>query len=300
MISLSKADMLHFTQSSKSPDQHTNHSLTQAAEHPVADLQAFRGRDYFERIESTPSNLCEKCIQVDWKLLVPEIVPELLHFEELGLDDGVYNYALPSLKHWPITAEPQSSRCSVCTWVSATMRNWEYSSYIWCVKLAHQEILVGLSSKGSSPLVIVPDDDRKGTPTMVFLLHPQVVTDQFVPRCINSRSIDYALLRMWLSQCTSEHSETCLPSKSLPALKLKVLNCKTRKIVRVVGVCSYVALSYVWGPSPQQEQASETLGFPQTIEDAMVVTLMLGFEYICKLIQQAYMSDSYYIYVRLC
>lgn len=44
--------------------------------------------------------------------------------------------------------------------------------------------------------------------------------------------------------------------------------------------CAYVALSYVWGtaqfPGPEKQDGQ----FPATIEDSIVVSLALGFEYL--------------------
>jgi hypothetical protein len=60
-----------------------------------------------------------------------------------------------------------------------------------------------------------------------------------------------------------------------------VIACETRKIVSGPAGCAYVALSYIWGsissPSLSSPQLSQA---PPTIEDAIICTQALGFQYL--------------------
>ena len=102
---------------------------------------------------------------------------------------------------------------------------------------------------------------------------PQVGTRRLLPD-----RIDYHLLRNWYSFCAQNHRETCaIDSKEYPKM-LKVIDCRTRRIIEAPPSCSYVALSYVWGKQNSTTVPSNTI--PSVISDAMIVTLELGWQYL--------------------
>ncbi|KAF4629201.1 hypothetical protein G7Y89_g8949 [Cudoniella acicularis] len=101
---------------------------------------------------------------------------------------------------------------------------------------------------------------------------------------IKPDAIDYWALRGWLHCCQRHLADACsLTSlKSIPSFRL--INCFDRKvIVPSLGV-SFVALSYVWGPGPQpaieMDDEGQLTAVEMVIEDAMRVTLELGFAYL--------------------
>ncbi|KAK4447241.1 heterokaryon incompatibility protein-domain-containing protein, partial [Podospora aff. communis PSN243] len=114
-------------------------------------------------------------------------------------------------------------------------------------------------------------------------------------------NVDFSRLKQWMSACEREHrcvddsgSQNCFPGTRL-------IDCKTRRVVRAGddtngSALAYVALSYVWGPS-----SSASLAFPiskpgrlrgdlsshelpeqlpRTIEDAILAVLKLGMQYL--------------------
>ena len=90
--------------------------------------------------------------------------------------------------------------------------------------------------------------------------------------------IDYHLLRYWYGFCAQNHRKTCaINSKEYPEM-LKVIDCRTRRIIGAPPSCSYVALSYVWGKQTSTTVPSDTI--PSVISDAMIVTLELGWQYL--------------------
>lgn len=92
-------------------------------------------------------------------------------------------------------------------------------------------------------------------------------------------------LRKSIESCQQGHScmqetENRRPPLSIPNLLL--IDCLTRKVVTAPHRCWYLALSYVWGnqksrPVNIRERLSS---LPQTIEDAVTVTVKLGFHYL--------------------
>lgn len=105
--------------------------------------------------------------------------------------------------------------------------------------------------------------------------------------------IDYDVLQGWYKFCAQHHRKTCaISSKDYPE-KLKVIECRTQKIIAAPPSCSYVALSYVWGQqhsttvswpkSPSRNTEPSILSpdtIPSVIRDAMTVALELGYNYL--------------------
>jgi hypothetical protein len=112
-----------------------------------------------------------------------------------------------------------------------------------------------------------------------------------VAREIDPRRVAYSLIRKWLALCASHHRDTCCRDGEedevpLPA-RLKVIDCATRKIIVAPSASEFVALSYVWGSSAAnaavtglKEGDPLESKMPRVVEDAMLVTLELGFQYL--------------------
>ncbi|PQE29489.1 hypothetical protein CJF32_00003262 [Rutstroemia sp. NJR-2017a WRK4] len=87
----------------------------------------------------------------------------------------------------------------------------------------------------------------------------------------------------WLSVCQNIHTEICSSKNRETTEYLQVIDCKNRKLVPADSL-PYVTLSYVWGvnQNPQDLHYSKNLGhrLPPTIEDAIDVTLKLGYQYL--------------------
>jgi Heterokaryon incompatibility protein (HET) len=80
--------------------------------------------------------------------------------------------------------------------------------------------------------------------------------------------------------CHLANAEDLSDSSPVPTL---VIECALRQVVSTPRGCRYLALSYVWGQSqkPSSVRSGEALSsLPQTIEDAITVTLKLGFQYL--------------------
>jgi len=86
-----------------------------------------------------------------------------------------------------------------------------------------------------------------------------------------------------LDLCRFEHIRQCisqLPGSTV-VQHLKFIDCSTRQIVPAKNA-AYVTLSYVWGQIDQDIEYSKQVqrNLPRTIEDALQVTLDLGFQYL--------------------
>lgn len=121
-----------------------------------------------------------------------------------------------------------------------------------------------------------------------FMLTPQgsQVTIPYA-RELSSRA-DLDSIRAWVSHCKREHTHPdCNPSWSLELDEFLVMDCEHRQLVVCPPGRPYVTLSYVWGNEPaeildqdhdKQTRIPETL--PRLIEDAVQVTLSLGYQYL--------------------
>jgi hypothetical protein len=99
------------------------------------------------------------------------------------------------------------------------------------------------------------------------------------PRIISPTHIDYNLLSGWLNKCRQHHKLTyCQPqAEYMPGLKM--IDCRTKNVIHISEPgCDYVALSYVWGDAGAGSEFPQS--YPPTIEDAIKVTIGMGFRYL--------------------
>jgi hypothetical protein len=143
-----------------------------------------------------------------------------------------------------------------------------------------------------------PDEvEDDSPPTSWDQFYTQYETGKPFPyRCVQKDSVDMNLAKMWVTGCQAKHVNHCADQGpdimsnvgSLPGFHL--IDCTTRKIVMAPKGFQYVALSYVWG-QPQAEDAVNINSYnqldeilppdvPDTIQDAVTVTLRLGYQYL--------------------
>lgn len=109
---------------------------------------------------------------------------------------------------------------------------------------------------------------------------------------LSRRCVDYKLLRQWIDTCSKEHPQFCAtPRHADQLLRIKLIDCSRKKVRRFTPGVEYLALSYVWGHHEltDTEDQGKSLPLPppptltdcpRTIDDAMTVTLKLGYRYL--------------------
>ncbi|KAH4257130.1 hypothetical protein HBI04_152520 [Parastagonospora nodorum] len=92
---------------------------------------------------------------------------------------------------------------------------------------------------------------------------------------------DLTVAKNWVSECERLHQSSCGYNGS-STTSLKVIDCASRNLCKIMPGTPYVCLSYVWGNSCVAEHHSKKVPavLPKTIEDAMYVTLQLGISYL--------------------
>jgi hypothetical protein len=98
------------------------------------------------------------------------------------------------------------------------------------------------------------------------------------------KMVDWKFIRTCVEECAFEHTVTCRTDFPGAYRPLKVIDCRSRKVVDFPHGVRYLALSYVWGA----EQSAESIinqemlpdSVPKTILDAIEVTLKLDIQYL--------------------
>jgi hypothetical protein len=95
--------------------------------------------------------------------------------------------------------------------------------------------------------------------------------------------VEWDRVREWNSFCKTHHRNICVRRHLSPLPGLRVIDCKTRKIIKIRNPSiEYVALSYVWGvgEAAPDEDLRIPSELPPTIEDAIQAVLRLGYYYL--------------------
>jgi len=254
-------------------------------------------KTFLKQVE-TPSTVecCDSCSQINFEAIYNDRGTILGASTAISLRDiGVVD------KTW------LNRSCSLCKFFAAI---WESNkSYFRGANLC----LVVLSSRNISKyaesiqvpkavlfhnvlLLSHPQPRRVFDVDRVTLDNFDIVGPLFVSRrkfgtknCVSVRpvepdKIDFSVIRGWLQLCDSHHGDSCSRSKAPEIAGLQLLNCEARKLEPYIPGTKFVALSYVWGTNVnEQMRQSNKLGYsnlPRTIEDALNVTMKIGFQYL--------------------
>lgn len=120
------------------------------------------------------------------------------------------------------------------------------------------------------------DHDAELTSPYLGIARSSLLDEQLTTPC--NPYINSDLFKSWIRDC-GDH-EACQPDDAIDIDRLRVIDCETRTLEMAPEDCHYVTLSYLWGqPEGITEQSLPAKQLP-TIEDAITVTLRLGFRYL--------------------
>ncbi|KAH6699022.1 heterokaryon incompatibility protein-domain-containing protein [Leptodontidium sp. MPI-SDFR-AT-0119] len=206
------------------------------------------------------SNLCKRCAQIPLDTLLSRP-----HKTQAG--QSAKN--LSPVPKWEIDS------CSLCSLLSSTM-NLEY----WPAGR-----VVPLRSHSSNKLEektwssISTNMLEVGYSTRLIVSQPEGIEG---PVQIIKGGIEmgyFETVKSWINFCRDNHTKMCSVESFSPVQGLKLIDCQTLDIILAEGV-PYLALSYVWGPSSAATSITEFEALPNTIRDAITVTLKLGYRYL--------------------
>ncbi|KAI9147192.1 hypothetical protein HJFPF1_13225 [Paramyrothecium foliicola] len=139
--------------------------------------------------------------------------------------------------------------------------------------------------RGDGLCMVVEEDDVKEGEDSHASANKNERTKGFAlaARRLPQPSYSPRMLENWISRCSKLHPSTCQPVWTPGLSHISLLDVRSRRVVHHPGIaCDYLALSYVWGSTPQATVQIDTTvsSLPQTIEDAITVTLALGKQYL--------------------
>ncbi|KAF7955677.1 hypothetical protein EAE96_004603 [Botrytis aclada] len=237
-----------------------------------------------DRIE-TGVNLCDRCTAIK----LDEILQRSRKFFGMGnLDKVIMTLEEPKERVW-------LSSCTFCQLLKAVDPRYLEDQTRLVLSLHHST-----SFNVSEFRLRVSENGRIGSESSLmertsFSLYPDkylcFVNPSGTIRVLDPGTIDFAILQSWIESCRGKHqqeSSLARPS-TVKVPPLQVINVETRQLESAKERVQHVALSYVWGhqqstassdrlpPVHDHELAHE---LPATIEDAITVTMRLGFKYL--------------------
>ena len=235
------------------------------------------------------SDLCLACRRIDFKKVL-DIDPSALRNK-----DGI---VIASLDHF-------LESCALCRIFAAALgplRDTGPMMELRAFSILRQNPKIdwlrcpsSLKSKDQPYLIIVHKDSAVSTSKgfdafgQIFCQNEgDTQTKIFSPQFISSQ-LEYSNIQRWLEYCKLHPYRLCQIGEQQIS-GLKVIDCSSLSVVATPPSCLYVSLSYVWGQSRTVEDDDEfTLNgplesrgtrLPQTIKDAITVTVGLGFQYL--------------------
>jgi hypothetical protein len=227
--------------------------------------------------------ICCECRKIDFE----GIFGEDLRSPQLYKIWGGRSFALPHI-------HPQSN-CPLCrffyhTRIPSSDESEVDPRYVLRVFPAKSELGAWQLEFDDSPaFVVVParyrPDRFNYQDTSGIIMELSNTSQAFCGRQIRPQ-VDLSLLKGWLEFCDKNHRTLCTKFDPRLPQGFRVIDCLTRRIVLWETVSrqkSYIALSYVWGNHVEDATASKDspLGaLPATIEDAILLTTGLGYQYL--------------------
>jgi hypothetical protein len=225
---------------------------------------------------TNPTRLCSTCMNIDWNVTLrgekPSLVRKVLEVDLLNQAD-----------------------CIVCEFLTYSLGPHQ--------RLARHDLLaiqidptltslLNITATNLSVLGLVPKWDF-GFCSM-FEFQSDLIFEVSVETASSLKPIqpliDLDDVRQWLELCLDGHADCCGPS-GVEACGLWVIDCLSRRVIARPDDAAYATLSYVWGPRNHEKvdtpiarsiypEQSSLLDLPQTVEDAISVTLDMGYQYL--------------------
>lgn len=236
-----------------------------------------------KRLVIKDNSLCSACGAVDWQILVDHRIDPSFAWRSL---DG-----RPVRRIEATCEELRASTCRICRILStikdlttereqspyaselqmqtSPLESQDEFAVLEICQLSHK-----IEERTSRPFDSFRWNGSQGN--FLALFGP----DQEVgPRKTPTLIQNFGWMRAAIDQCCEHHGIRCnlIPTSSVH--RLRVIDCfnsaSTISVILPPKPCQYVALSYVWGPKPNNEH-----NVPIVIRDAIEVTRALGIRYL--------------------
>ena len=248
-------------------------------------------RTYADYKKAYPQgNLCQRCACINWTNLLSN---QALH--DRGNCNGLYLFCVPETSR-----ELSASSCPLCRLMSSDRmfgKDPDRTLFVYnaCRLMRYPK---GHDKHAYKPYAPCLELGHSPLERYEYIYHRYILqnactgTQDYLLRKLDSRVIDYDILRGWLRYCKRHHTG-CTQTYDSLIPGLKVIDCTTGEVIHVLEDTGlhYVALSYVWGGTKSSGKDQDE--FPATICDAITITIQLGYrylwvdQYVCKFFIEA-------------
>jgi hypothetical protein len=243
--------------------------------------------------------LCDNCQEIDLKTAFKQ---PLNRYKETGV--AIANLGSRT-KAW------NKSSCTLCRLFAAVSslsedsKSYHLRAMSFIQATRHSEYYKPRTYNGDAIcLVVVPGDkncvkDKRSlrknirycrTTGCILPVHLSSSTNRsrYQARLMNAECIDYDFVRQCLDFCQRRHNhhEMCKITNVSSPSSIKVIDCESLSVIPAPPGCSYVALSYVWGPNDSEVPLKFGTGTslprlpPKVIRDAIALTRNLNWRYL--------------------
>lgn len=218
-------------------------------------------------------SICDQCSKVDWASVPSLATRVLLHNGERKLRS--INES---------SAQLAASSCKICrilSLIKSPSLN-RRQRFLYANPLSYQSFSSAALLPGSDEVTVLNDipisDDEWSHGHRRYLVALKRSSNES-PSILPS-SIDYDKLKRLLSSCKENHGSVCTTRSPYQVPGLKVIDVSSRTVVEAPEDCQYLTLSYVWGRQADILTGDVLRCAPPLIEDAMSVTVALGYNYL--------------------
>jgi hypothetical protein len=186
--------------------------------------------------------------------------------------------------------ELAESQCKVCRLIGRVMKNYQPGRDFYRLdwhRCSSAELPV-IGSLTLTPMHIRHNDVVHRIPVGSMIAPIPNALETVLQQLCPAR-VDFGRIRGALHECDlarMQHPPShsmCARASQDPLLGLRLIDCHTRSIVIAPPQCTFVALSYVWGPPTRLtgiEEFTLQSDLPRTIDDSIIATTALGYSYL--------------------
>lgn len=229
------------------------------------------------------SQTCERCARANFSKAIMRSTPG----KDFYYEDFFYEIRTISMF---LDREEECFRCNQLTKIlRMTFSDIETTSLPECFRLGATSISNPALTRYQSTYFCFRSFER-GAPWRYLLPVQARFVDNFsndhfyhsFGKPISPDTIDYNMFNDCIKLCRSRHSTTCNSISQFRFTTKRLIDCKDRVICTAPN-SRYICLSYVWGDAPTENATFDDRSLaeiPQTVSDAMFVTLRLGMRYL--------------------
>ena len=234
-------------------------------------LSSQRRRNLTLEHDDDNDSICQRCSTIKWSQISP---PR----EQSATGELVASCELSR-------TQMRASGCQLCKSLSLLYPSTEDKS-AYEIRAYSAETVFGNRRSGNNlanihrdtTLIGVTQPRKRGYKSclgnggFLAIIHNEEDTVDFGARPLHRDKIHFDKVLEWMSTCEAMHARKCFPVKPVTVPGLHFFDCEDMRVVPATSD-RYIALSYVWGDSSDDEM-------PLVVRDSITVTKKLGYRYL--------------------